>query len=128
MSWESIGSISTGDMPDDSSWILWSLRLTKKYIELVCGDAPAGSKLDVMWHDHDFGSYPSLGVWSEYDHPWDYINSCERALEVFDNAVSWDKLQEHLEEGIQEDDLEEDEDEEYEEYSSSSDDEEHEQT
>lgn len=98
MSWESIGSVNTGDMPDDRSWILWGLRLAKKYIELVCGDAPTGSKLDVMWHDHDLGSYPTLGVWSDYDQPWDYINSCERALEVFDKAVSWDELMKYLDE------------------------------
>ncbi len=98
MSWESIGSVSTGDMSDDSTWILWSLRLAKKYIELVCGNAPEGSKLDVMWHDHELGSYPSLGIWSDYGHPWDYINRCERALEVFDNAVSWDKLKDFLDE------------------------------
>lgn len=114
MSWESIGSVNTGDMPDDKSWILWSLRLAKKYIELVCGDAPDGSKLDVMWHDHDLGSYPTLGVWSDYGMPWDYINSCERALEVFDKAVSWDELREYL------DEHEEDEEEEGTDYEESS--------
>ena len=104
MSWESIGSVSTGDMPHDEDWILWSLWLAKKYIVLVCGEPPPGCKLDVMWHEHELGSYPSLGVWSEYDQPWDYINSCERALEVFDEAVSWHELKEHLEEEVFDDD------------------------
>ncbi|PKO44196.1 MAG: hypothetical protein CVU29_10140 [Betaproteobacteria bacterium HGW-Betaproteobacteria-22] len=110
MSWESIGSVSTGDMPDDRVWILWSLRLAKKYIELVCGNAPEGSKLDVMWNDHEFGSYPTLGVWSDYNQPWDYINRCEHALEVFDNAVSWDKLRGYLNDEDDDEDAEEGDD------------------
>jgi hypothetical protein len=98
-------------MPDDKEWILWSQRLAKKYIDLVCGDAPAGSRLDIMWHDHELGSYPSLGVWSEYEPPWDYINACERALEVFDEAVAWHDLKEHFEEQLFAEEDEEDEDE-----------------
>ena len=61
MPWESIGSVSTGQMPCDENWILLSLNLAKKYVEFVCGKAPSGSKLDIMWHDHELGSYPSLG-------------------------------------------------------------------
>lgn len=98
MSWESIGSTSTGQMPHDRDWIVFSLELAKRYVALVCGEPPSGSKLDIMWNEHELGSYPSLGVWSEYDTPYDYINACERALEVFDEAVSWSELQEHFEE------------------------------
>jgi len=98
MSWESIGSTSTGQMPHEKEWIVLSLELAKRYIVFVCGDPPAGSNLNIMWHDYDLGTYPSLGIWSEYDTPWDYINACERALEVFDQAVSWHKLKEHFEE------------------------------
>ena len=97
MSWESIGSTSTGQIPHEMEWIVLSLGLAKRYVAFVCGDPPTGSKLDIMWHDYDLGTYPSLGIWSEYDHPWDYINACERALEVFDEAVSWHKLKEHFE-------------------------------
>lgn len=100
MSWESIGSTSSGQMPDDEGWILMSLRLARTFIIFVCGEPPANSKLDVMWHEHDLGSYPSLGVWSEYEHPWDYISSCERALESFDGAVSWTRLENYMEEQV----------------------------
>ncbi|HSW62149.1 MAG TPA: hypothetical protein VLH56_02340 [Dissulfurispiraceae bacterium] len=98
MSWESIGSTSTGQMPHEREWIVLSLGIAKRYIAFVCGDPPTGSKLDIMWHDHDLGAYPSLGIWSEYDPPWDYINACECALQVFDAAVSWHELKEHFEE------------------------------
>lgn len=96
MSWESIGDTGTGQMPHDRGWILWSLELAKKYVWLVSGAPPPGSKLEVMWHEHELGEYPSLGVWSEYEPPWDYIHSCERALEVFNDAVAWSELKEHL--------------------------------
>lgn len=98
MSWESIGSTNTGDMPGEEAWILFSLALAKKYIELVCGETPVGSHLDVMWHDHDLGSYPSLGVWSDGEPPWHYVHACERALEVFDNSVSWYDIKRYFEE------------------------------
>ncbi len=71
-----------------------------QYIAFICGDPPTGSKLDIMWHDHDLGTYPSLGIWSEYNPQWDYINSCERTLEVFNEAVSWHELKEHFEEVV----------------------------
>lgn len=110
MAWESIGSISTGEMPEDETWILFCLNLAKGYVKLVCGDAPSGSKLGIMWQDHDLGSYPSLGVWSDYEPPWDYVDACERALEVFDDAVSWQGLKEHHEEQTSGDEDDEDED------------------
>jgi hypothetical protein len=110
MTWESIGSTNTGQMPNDEAWILFSIGLAKQYVLFVCGDPPEGGKLDVMWHDHELGSYPSLGVWSEFDPPWDYINACERALEIIDESTEWYQLKQHWESSFedQEDDGEED--------------------
>ncbi len=96
MAWESIGSTSTGNMPADRAWILQSLELAKTYVLFACGGPPYGSQLQVMWHEHELGEYPSLGVWSDYDTPDAYISSCERALEVFDAAVSWGELKDHF--------------------------------
>ena len=92
MNWESIGSVSTGNMPEDENWILFALNLAKQYILLVCGDPPLGSTLDVIWHDHELGSYPSLGICSEFWTPPDYLRKCEQALEHFDQAVEWEVL------------------------------------
>ena len=100
MSWESIGSTGSGQMPYDEAWILMNLSLARTFVVFVCGEPPANSKLDIMWHEHELGHYPSLGVWSEYEHPWDYINSCERAIEVFDDAVSWIRLKDYAEEQV----------------------------
>lgn len=92
MPWESIGSVETGNIPDDEVWITFCLGLAKTYIRFVCGDPPEEGKLDIMWQDHDLGSYPSLGVWYEYEEPAEYISACENALETFDQAVSWERL------------------------------------
>ncbi|MEP6701738.1 MAG: hypothetical protein ABJB04_02030 [Betaproteobacteria bacterium] len=97
MSWESIGSVSTGEMPHDEEWIMLSLSLAKTYVEAVCGEAPAGSSFDIMWQEGDPVSFPSLGVWCDDDDvPVDYVNACERALAVFDGAVSWHELHEQF--------------------------------
>lgn len=97
MPWESIGSISSGNMPHDEEWIVWGLNIAKKYVELVCGKAPEGSGLDIMWEDSDLGNYPSLGIWFEFNKPSEYINNCEDALNVFDASVSWTDLKSHIE-------------------------------
>ena len=92
MTWESIGSTSTGQMPEERSWILFSLRLAKIYVLHACGEPPEGCEIGVMWHEHELGSYPTLGISYEDETPYDYIQSAERALEVFDDAVSWHEL------------------------------------
>jgi hypothetical protein len=113
MPWESIGSVSTGDLPEDEAWILWCLRFAKKYIELVNGDPPLGCNLDIMHHEHELGEYPSLGVWYEYEQPSDYIIRCELSLDVINDAISWDELQKHFydSEDIENDDIDDYEDE-----------------
>lgn len=91
MPWESIGSTDTGNMPDDETWILFSLKLAKKYIEFVCGSPPPGSTLDIM------PNYSELGVFYEYFEPSEYIRACELTLYVMNNAVSWYDLKKHFE-------------------------------
>lgn len=108
MPWESIGSIDTGEMPGDERWILFCLKQAQSYIEFVCGLAPDESKLEIMWHDHDLGSYPSLGVWYDFEEPSEYINACETALDVFNGAISWPELKTHF---IEQQEAEDDEDE-----------------
>jgi hypothetical protein len=96
MPWESIGSTNTGEMPGDESWILWSLEVALQYVSLVCGEPTGGTRLKIMWHEHDLGTYPSLGVYYEGDPPWDYINRCEAALTTLNNSVSWYDLKVHI--------------------------------
>jgi hypothetical protein len=94
MTWESIGSTGSGQTPEDEAWILMNLGLARAFINHVCGRPPDGCSLDIMWHEHELGNYPSLGIWSDSEPPWRYINACERALEVFDDAVDWTRLRE----------------------------------
>lgn len=94
---ESIGSVSTGNYPDDEGWILFALDLAKSYVLLVCGDPPHETTLQVIWHDHDLGSYPSLGVTSAWRSPEveDYAKRSEDALAHFDKSIDWHPLKEY---------------------------------
>lgn len=96
MPWESIGSVDTGDMPHEEAWILSCLGMAKNYVSFVCGEAPDDAKLEIMWHEHELGNHPSLGVWYDFEEPCEYINACETALDVFNEAVSWSDLKAHF--------------------------------
>ncbi len=113
MPWESIGSVNTGDMPHEEDWILFCLGMAKSYIDFVCEDTPDDGKLEIMWHDHELGNYPSLGVWYELEEPCGYISACEEALEVFNESVSYLDLKHHFQK--KKDELDETEDDESEE-------------
>ncbi len=108
MGWESIGSVDTGQLPNDLDWLEFCQDLAIRYIEFVCGPPPPGSKLGIMQNDHDLGSYPSIGVWSEFSPEFDYIHGCEDALDVFNNAVEWETLKDYFhdrnEAGLNDDD------------------------
>lgn len=109
MSWESVGSVDTGELPNDGEWIEFCQNLALQYIKLVCGEPPTGATLGIMSHDHDLGSYTSIGVYSDYSMPFDYISVCENALEVFNTAVSWEELKDLYEEQFSQEDADEDE-------------------
>lgn len=69
------------------------------------------STVGIMSQDHDLVSYTTIGVYSDYSMPFDYVSACENALEVFDSAVSWEDLKELYEEQFsQEDDEDQNED------------------
>ncbi|HGM7098330.1 TPA: hypothetical protein ACKQAS_002998 [Stenotrophomonas maltophilia] len=91
---ESIGSVSTGNYPDDEGWIFFALELAKSYILLVCGDPPPETQLDLIWSEHDYGSLPSLGVISAWRslEVEKYICRSQAALENFDKSVEWHSL------------------------------------
>ena len=91
---ESIGSVSTGNYPGDEGWIFFALDLAKSYVSLVCGNPPPETALEVIWHDHDLGQYPSLGVTSVWRslEVEDYIRRSELALQEFDGAIDWRRL------------------------------------
>jgi hypothetical protein len=91
MTWESLGNVGSGQMPDDEPWILLCHELAKKYLLHACGNPPDECELGTFWLVHDLGSYPSFGLYREHS-TWDsdqYFSKCEHALEKFDSAVDW---------------------------------------
>lgn len=96
MPWESIGSVDTGELPDDAAWIEEAQTLAIFYIEAVCGKAPDGCKLGIMSHDHDYGTYTTLGVHYEFFEPQEYIRNAEDTLDLLNSAVDWYMLKEHF--------------------------------
>jgi TPR repeat protein len=53
-----------------------------------------------MWHEHELGEYPTLGVSyedeDEYnDAPWDYINACESAMDFLNEKMPWHELKQY---------------------------------
>lgn len=107
--WESIGSVDTGELPNDEKWIEFCQNWAIQYIKVVCGEPPQASKIGIMSHDHDLGTYTSIGVYSDYSLPFDYISACENALETLNSAISWEELKDLYEEQFIDDDEEDDE-------------------
>jgi hypothetical protein len=99
MPWEKIGDCGLLRWPSDREWTLAELRMGIEYLARVCGEVPEGCELDIMWQEFDAGNAgeitecPSVGLaWDDTeieDAPWDYIDRCEAALSIFDEAVNW---------------------------------------
>ena len=92
MPWENIGDCGSGQLPNDRDWIVHCYEMAVSYLKFILGDPPEGCELGIMWHEHELGDYPSVGVhWDspQSDAPWEYINKCETLLMKFDEAVNW---------------------------------------
>ena len=61
MPWELIGGISIGQLPHDRDWTVATLDGAAEYLRFVVGECE-GFEPGVMWHEHDLGDYPTLGV------------------------------------------------------------------
>jgi len=94
MPWDSIGSVNTGQIPDDESWIRFCLGLALRYVRHTCGNPPPGCALEIMT-DED-GSH-SLGVWADFAPPQESVRKCEDTFFILNWAADWDQLQEHFE-------------------------------
>ena len=118
MPWEDIGDCGDGQVPHETEWIVCCLQMGIVYLRHVCGEPPDGCALDILWHDHEIGSYPTIALhWDnpQTDAPWEYISRCETALDAFNAAVSWSNInpatvQESLDTGGSGTDDEDDED------------------
>lgn len=115
MPWESVGDCGTGQLPNERDLVVAQLELGIKFLELFVGDPPEDCELGLMWHEHDYGPYPTIGLtWEvgELGTPeWKYIARCENALSSFDDAIDWADLDEVWESGFEDEDADEDKDE-----------------
>lgn len=91
---ESIGSVNTGDMPNDRAWIVAALEWAAEYLKMVV-EVPHGCKIEIIWSEHELGSYPSLGVtWEDpMSPPYGLLSRLEFALRRFDDAIDWSVLE-----------------------------------
>ncbi len=92
MPWEHVGSCGSGQLPGDRDWITLCYEMAILYLNFVVEEPPDGCELGIMWHEHDLGEYPSIGVHWEHpqsEPPWRYIRKCEIALSKFDEAIEW---------------------------------------
>ncbi len=94
MAWEHIGDCGDGQIPYEREWLICQLELGISYLLDVCGEPPKGYELGIMWHEHDLGDYPTIGIsWHGLEEaPWEYIQRCTIALEAFDEAIDWSRI------------------------------------
>ena len=84
MPWESIGSLSTGDVPEELA-----LKEALTHLLRELGPPPPWHELGICSQDHDYGSYPTLGVYAEFTPDQDYVRRCEDALLELDGSDRW---------------------------------------
>jgi len=117
MPWENIGSCGSGQLPNDRDWIVQCYELALSYLNFIMGTAPEGCELGIMWHEHELGDYPSVGLHWDFpqsEPPCNFINTCETLLERFGDAVSWSEIDpDAIAEVIEENSDNEDQDDEY---------------
>lgn len=96
MPWESIGDCGDGQLPHEREWIVFCLEMGIAYLRHICGAPSSGCEIGIMWHEHELSDYPSIGLLWEYpeqtDALWKYINQCETALAIFDDAIAWSEI------------------------------------
>jgi hypothetical protein len=92
-----------GDSSGNRRWQSAQISMAVIYLHCVCGEPPAGYKLEETWHECDMGgvgqttTYSLLSLtWDEpfdiLDEGWDYIERCNTALEIFNEAIDWQSI------------------------------------
>jgi hypothetical protein len=94
MPWCHIGDCGDGQLPHERDWIVQCMEWAIEYLRWVVPE-PDGFELGVMWHEHELGDYPSIGVqwsgpWSEP--PEEFVQRCEQALRIFDDSIKWSSI------------------------------------
>ena len=58
MSWEYIAEPFSGRWPEEPEWIEFQVKIAIRYLKLICGNPPAGCRLDLTMREHELGDYP----------------------------------------------------------------------
>ena len=85
MGYEVIGECHSSE--EDSKLKSYEMEAPIKYIKKTCGKPPRGADVEIIWQDHELGSYPVIAlVWDDYvtSYPHEYIEKCIVAYEHFD--------------------------------------------
>jgi hypothetical protein len=84
---EIIGEVGTPGA--ETKWIAAQGKLAIQHLKQVCGDPPPEMDLEVVWQDHELGSYPVIAlVWDDDTRgaPSNYLSRCEAALTAYENG------------------------------------------
>src|SRR5258708_4685264 len=84
---EIIGEVGTPGA--ETKWIAAQGKLAIQHLKQVCGDPPPEMNLEVVWQDHELGSYPVIAlVWDDdtCGAPSNYLSRCEAALTAYENG------------------------------------------
>lgn len=91
MGQEIIGSLTEWE-PGWETDMAYDLALC--FLNAALGAPPTGVNIQVVYCDHELGSYPSLAVcWEDFgSEPSDYVRRAEAALREFDGAIDWYRI------------------------------------
>jgi hypothetical protein len=84
MGYEIIGQCHSSE--EDSGLKSYEIEAPVKYIKESCANPPFGVDVEIMYQDHELGSYPVIAVvWDDYEtsYPDEYISKCMEAYEKF---------------------------------------------
>ena len=79
-------------LSDHDIELVFGIACLRRY----CGPEPSGASLEIIWPDHDSGSYATMSlVWEQgflVEEYRDYIERCRKALDQLDDCMDWDVL------------------------------------
>ncbi len=95
MPFELIGHCGSADA-DERNRVALELTSGIALLRCICGDEPAGTRLEVVWREHELGDYAEIClVWetgSLFDEHSNYVSRCTAALDRLDACIDWRAL------------------------------------
>jgi hypothetical protein len=73
----------------ETEWIEAQGKLAIQHLKKSCGDPPPEMELELVWQDHELGSYPVIAlVWEDpmRGAPGNYLSRCEAAWAAYENG------------------------------------------